>query len=66
METPRKFYITAVINLEATSIFMLPQITSNRRYEWMGFYVNLSTLSRGNLTINVQNNHPSIRILYIV
>ena len=34
---------------------MLPRITSNRRYEWLvGFYVNLSTLSRGNLTINVQ------------
>jgi hypothetical protein len=26
---------------------------------WVGFYVNLSTLSRGNLTINVQSNYHS-------
>ena len=32
----------------------------HRRYEWVGFYVNLSTLSySGNLTINVQSNHHS-------
>ena len=31
-------------SLGATSIFMLPQITLNQRYEWVGFYVNLSTL----------------------
>ena len=28
-------------------------------YEWVGFYVNLSTLSHDNLTINVQSNYHS-------
>ena len=50
--------------LGVTSIFiMLPQITSTRRYE--GFYVNLSTLSHGNLTVDVQSNyHTVVQILY--
>jgi hypothetical protein len=36
-----------------------------RRYEWVGFYVNLSTLSRGNLTINVQSNYHSTALVFI-
>jgi hypothetical protein len=45
-------------------MFMLPQITLNRHYDGVDFYANLSTLSRGNLTINVQSITITVHILY--
>jgi hypothetical protein len=44
---------------------MLPQITMNRRNERVGFYVNLSKLSCGSLTINVQSNYHSTYFVII-
>ena len=55
----KRFWKFKIYLLWSSTIFMLPQITSNWRYGWVGFYVNLSTLSRGSLTINVQSNYHS-------
>jgi hypothetical protein len=45
-------------SLGASSIFMLPQITSNQRYQWVGFYVNLSTLCLK------YYDHSTVQLLY--